>query len=70
MTRAMFEVENNCDTFTATINEDGRLYIEIDEPWSGSTETGFGQTSYFYLSKEDAAKFAFFILANHKDSAP
>lgn len=30
----------------------GRLDIEICEPWAGSTETGFGSTSSITLSKE------------------
>jgi hypothetical protein len=36
--------------------------IEIDEPWAGSTETGFGQTCSIGLSLEEAKKLAEFIL--------
>lgn len=28
------------------------VYIEIDEPWAGDTESGFGRTAHFALSKE------------------
>ena len=35
---------------------DGGLEIEIDEPWAGSTETGFGATTSIRLSKEDVAR--------------
>ncbi len=30
------------DEMQATWREDGSLYIEIDSPWQGDTQTGFG----------------------------
>jgi hypothetical protein len=30
------------------------LYVEIDNPWAGDTETGFGRRATFTLSKDDA----------------
>lgn len=35
---------------------DGDLYIEIDEPWRGSTETGFGATCEVTICKDDVAR--------------
>jgi len=32
--------------------------IEIDEPWAGSTERGFGQRSYFSLTRAGAKELA------------
>lgn len=34
----------------------GTLNIEIDEPWAGSTETGFGATTSIDLNKEHVAR--------------
>ena len=36
---------------------DGRLHILIDNPWAGSTETGFGATTSINLKPEDARRF-------------
>jgi hypothetical protein len=37
--------------------------IEIDEPWAGSTETGFGQTCSVGLSLDEAERLANYILS-------
>ncbi len=42
--------------------------IEIDEPWAGSTETGFGQTCSLGLSLDEAEQFANYILKAVKNA--
>lgn len=41
--------------------------IEVDEPWAGSTETGFGRTSSIQISPTRAIDLANWILANVKE---
>lgn len=36
-------------------SKENGLHIEIDEPWAGSTDTGFGATTRIYL-KPDVLK--------------
>ncbi len=43
------------DEMQMTWHADGSLYIEIDEPWQGSTDTGFGARCAVTLAP-DAAK--------------
>lgn len=45
------------DEVQFTKNSDGGLDIEIDEPWAGSTETGFGATTSITLTAADLQKF-------------
>ena len=33
-------------------------HIEIDNPWSGDTESGFGHSTSFTLTKEQACELA------------
>lgn len=33
-------------------------HIEVDNPWSGDTETGFGRSASFTLTKEQARELA------------
>jgi hypothetical protein len=42
------------DEIQITKLKNGGLDIEIDEPWAGSTETGFGATASVSLTKEQA----------------
>lgn len=45
-TRMVYTLPNGVgDEMQVTKTENGGLYIEIDEPWAGSTETGFGATT-------------------------
>jgi hypothetical protein len=41
----------------------GTLYLSIENPWAGDTESGFGATTAVSLSKDDAVKFANWILS-------
>ena len=65
LTRKQFQAEgedsvgNNIDV---SANKKG-LEIRIENPWAGDTETGFGQSCYIDVSKEDALKLARFIIA-------
>jgi hypothetical protein len=52
----MFQAEEGSNTFEAYFMGDGQLHVAVDNPWAGSTETGFGATTYFNLSPEDATK--------------
>lgn len=40
-----------------------KFYIQIDNPWSGDTETGIGRTANITMSPNDAKELAAFILA-------
>ncbi len=44
------------DEITFSRHDDGSLDIRIEEPWAGSTETGFGQTSHATLTREDVKR--------------
>lgn len=35
---------------------DGRFHIEIDNPWAGDTETGFGYITYFNMTANQAKR--------------
>jgi hypothetical protein len=52
------------DTLTAVRNPDGSVHIEIDEPWAGDTESGFGRTCYIELSPQQAAAFEIWLGAS------
>lgn len=44
--RMVYTVQNGVgDEIEICKAENGGLWIEIDEPWAGSTETGFGATT-------------------------
>jgi hypothetical protein len=56
-TRLIIEVDAGVgDEVQFTKMGDGLLNIEIDEPWAGSTETGFGATASVSLNKEQVAR--------------
>jgi hypothetical protein len=44
------------DEIQFTKCENGELYVEIDEPGAGDTETGFGATTSITLSRDDVIK--------------
>ena len=50
------------DSLEVSAYEHGSLWIEINEPWSGSTEIGFGQTAHFTLDKDQARQLAAVLL--------
>jgi hypothetical protein len=56
------EADHGCDSLEAYCRG-GQLTIEIEEPWAGSTETGFGQTCSIGLDLDGAEAFARWILA-------
>lgn len=65
MNRMMFtaaETEDTGDNMQIVTGKD-RLQITIEEPWAGSTETGFGYTCHMDLTKEQAKELADFINA-------
>jgi len=41
----------------------GQVTIQIEEPWAGSTETGFGQSCSMGLSLDDAESLGRWLLA-------
>lgn len=41
----------------------GRLYMEIENPWAGDTETGFGADCDISMSESEAREFAAWILS-------
>jgi hypothetical protein len=59
--RDLFEHQYNSDTFEAILT-DRHVHFRIDEPWSGSTETGFGHETNFDLPREEAIELARKIL--------
>jgi hypothetical protein len=40
----------------------GKVYITMDNPWAGDSETGFGATTSIGLPIADAVRFARWIL--------
>lgn len=50
--RLLIEMGGAGDTVQFTKSKEGGLHIEIDEPWAGSTETGFGATTSIYLTPD------------------
>ena len=53
--RIVIETESGVgDEIQFTKMPDGGLDIEIEEPWAGCTETGFGATASITLSREQA----------------
>ena len=61
-TRLVIEVDGGVgDEIQVTKKADGSLHIEIEEPWAGSTETGFGATTSVTLSPEQAIALMKFL---------
>ncbi len=56
MSDIIYEKLGNADA-TFTVTDCGRyLEIELDNPWQGSTEQGFGARLSFNLMKEDVSE--------------
>lgn len=53
------------DSIDFTVFPGGSLSIEIDNPWAGSSDTGFGATLNISLSKEQAASVRDFLNQNY-----
>ncbi len=45
------------NTIHFTKMENGNLYVEIENEWAGSTETGFGATTSITLDPSDIETF-------------
>lgn len=58
----IFEAHSGFNSLEATYHN-GTLNVSVDNPWAGSTETGFGATCYVDLSKDDMIKFGKWLLA-------
>lgn len=52
---------NNEDSLEVTLQQDGIFVIQVDCPWSGDSETGFGRTESVQLSKEQATELRDFL---------
>lgn len=63
--RATIQIEGDDsvgNSLSIGVHREG-LWVEIDNPWSGSTETGFGQTASMAISKTDAAALGAWLTA-------
>ena len=57
------------NTLEITPHIDGSLWFELENPWAGSSETGFGQTTYANLSLAQTKMLYTWlgdVLENHK----
>ena len=52
------EVGGVDDTLVFELHNGDTAHIEIDNPWSGDTESGFGRSTSFTLTKEQARELA------------
>lgn len=60
--RLVIEIDGGVgDEIQVTKYDDGSLYIEIEEPWAGSTETGFGASTSVTLSPDQAIALMKFL---------
>lgn len=55
--RLIIDLDNCGDQIMFAREEGGTIGIEIDEPMAGSTDTGFGSTTYATLTRNDVAAF-------------
>lgn len=46
------------DNLTASIDHGGMIAIEIEEPWAGDTESGFGRSGSIRLTRDKALLLA------------
>lgn len=59
----IYEIPDSAgDNILCRWDQDGEFMIQIEEPWAGDTETGFGQSTTIYLPKIAALKLAEFIV--------
>ena len=68
MNRRIYECEVGVsgDTIQVVVHEDGQVHIELDSPWTGDTETGFGASIGVTLPASEAKKLALIILGPSK----
>jgi hypothetical protein len=59
--RFYYESNAFCDNIEAFASGN-QLHIQVEEPWAGSTETGFGYRCNIDLPKDKAIELANFIL--------
>jgi hypothetical protein len=52
------------DSINVSIVGRDEIHIEIDEPWAGSTETGFGATTGTRLDRQTVAALVEWLLEN------
>lgn len=58
------------DNLTADVDYGGMIAIEIEEPWAGDTETGFGRSGSIRLNKAQAIELAEWLLKAATQGAP
>ena len=51
------------DSLSLEYHEGQGLYLTVENPWSGDTETGFGNDASIKLTKEQALQLAGALLA-------
>jgi hypothetical protein len=64
------EANDNGDSVTIDRLSDGRFTIEIEEPWAGDSETGFGRTCSVAVSREQLMEMHAWIgriIGSHED---
>ena len=44
-------------------NHGGGFNFEIDNPWAGDSETGFGRTTHFRMTPDKALELASWLIA-------
>jgi hypothetical protein len=59
-----YEAPDTAGDNMTVLSRDGSLFdFEIEEPWAGCTETGFGERCDLSLPREEAVALARWILA-------
>jgi hypothetical protein len=53
--------EAGCGSLEIYVDQDGDFQFEIDNPWSGDSESGFGRTETIYLSRDKAIQVRDFL---------
>lgn len=67
----MIEEDGGCgDNLTASVDYGGCISIEIEEPWAGDTEAGFGRSGAIRLTREKALLLARWITAVTEEMQP
>ena len=51
------------DSLSLDYHEGQGLYLKVENPWSGDTETGYGREGCIKLTKDDALQLAGALLA-------
>jgi len=54
-------LEKNENSLEVTLQQDGEFEFQIDCPWSGDSETGFGRTERIWINKEQAKELRNFL---------